>query len=101
MELKYWDFLGVQTTAWHYDNAIYDRIRSEVDRNTVSIMRQDPDGILSYLKETNVRYIVLHDDELKSIAKNLPRVRLIKKFGGWSIYELRRMDTNLNSTDGL
>ncbi len=101
LELKYWDFLGVQTTAWHYDNAIYDRIRSEVDRNTVSIIRQDPDGILSYLNETDVRYIVLHDDELKSIAKNLPRVRLIKKFGGWSIYELRRMDTNLNSTDGL
>jgi hypothetical protein len=87
VELKYWDFLRVQLTAGHYENVVYDRVQDITNRQTPSVFEEEPDDYYDTLARQNVRYIALHDPELKAKVQRASFLSVQEEIGAWTIYE--------------
>lgn len=87
VELKYWDFLGVEATGKFYDHVIYDRVYDIYDRNTESIFTET--SIIPYpeLSSQNVKYVALKSDNLKNNAESMDRLKFLADYGEWVVYE--------------
>jgi hypothetical protein len=88
VELKYWDFLGLQLTAGHYEAVIYDREYDLFNRNTTSIFSEETKNICARLSQQNVKYVTLSDPQLKTNAQMIDCLKNEMQIGTWIVYEL-------------
>jgi hypothetical protein len=79
--------LRVQLTAGHYENIVYDRVRDIRNRQNPSVFEEEPDDIYDILARQNVRYIALHDPDLKAKAQQADFLSIQREIGAWTIYE--------------
>ena len=86
VELRYWDFIGVQLTAGHYDSIVFDRKQSKFDRNTPSIFSVGADAVRSTIQTQNIRYIALYDPTLKANALAMDFLHPAQEIGEWTIF---------------
>jgi hypothetical protein len=87
LELKYWDFLGVETTAGYYDHVLYDRDYDIYNRNSESIFSNPSDEICSTLALEDIRYVALKTEDLKRNAEKLPCLVSMNEQGMWVVFE--------------
>jgi len=87
VELKYWEFLAIQLTARHYDNAVFDREDDLLNRDTPSIFLEPPANIHAALLSENVRYVALQDPALKEKAGLAGFLRQEKDIGSWTVFK--------------
>lgn len=89
VELRYWDFLGVELGAAHFDDVVYDRVRDTRKRDLPSVFQQDSATLCNDLEMlSDLRYILLLDDASKLHARELPYLNPIKDVGRWTIFEM-------------
>ena len=89
VELRYWDFLGVELASNHFQGVVYDRVRDGRDRDTPSIFLQDEMSLCQELAAyPDLRYVLLLDDVLKTQAEQTPYLEVIQDEGRWTIYEM-------------
>jgi hypothetical protein len=87
LELITWDFRGVQLTARHYDQMIYDRKKNWTKPET-SIFTREAEVASQFILNNKVRFVVLKDPHLKEKAG---QIRIIKKYmdiGAWTIFRV-------------
>ncbi len=89
VELSYWDFLGVELAAGHYDRICYDRERDRQRRDLPSLFVDDPSVIRARLAEMQVEWVVLKSPELTRRADALPWLTRIREQRGWTLFEVR------------
>jgi hypothetical protein len=87
VQLVYWDYLGVELSAGHFNSIVFDRIKDIYDRNTVSIFNDNPQNIIADLSNENVRYIALKDMNLKQKAQTISLLEPLENIGNWTIYQ--------------
>ena len=90
VELKYWDFLGIELTAGHYGSGMYDRVYNIYNRDTLSIFLADPESIRSQLLTQGIRYAAIHSPNLKLKIQDLEFMQPIEAVGQWMIYRVIR-----------
>ncbi len=90
VQLKYWDYLGVELSAGHFDSIVFDREENIYNRNTVSIFYNQPDEVYSDLLNDKVTYIALQDTELQKIVSNYSFIQQIQVIGPWTIYQFNK-----------
>ncbi len=89
VELHYWDYLGINLTAHHFDAILFDREKNLLDRTTPSIFLQEPSRVCEELLQTpELRYVSLKDETLKARAQDVNILRLYRNVGTWTIYEV-------------
>ena len=89
VELRYWDFLGVQLTAGHYAAIVFDRAKDDLNRNTPSIFMGKPTDIYASLVSQHVRYIALRDPTLQASARSTSFLFPVQEVDDWMIYEFK------------
>jgi hypothetical protein len=87
VELKYWDFLGVELTAGHYDAVVLDREYDPRNRGIASIFSDHLTDVRERLRAQRVRYLALHDPHSKTAAGRMPFLTAKQDVGAWTIYE--------------
>jgi hypothetical protein len=87
VELRYWDFLGVETTGKYYDRVVYDREYDIYNRNTESVFAKTTNAQYNELSSRNVKYVALKSDNLKSNAESMDHLKSLTDFGEWTVYE--------------
>jgi len=89
VELRYWEYLGVNLAARHYDAITFDREKIFLDRNTPSIFLQEPVHVCrELLALPELRYVALQDEALKLQVQQINLLRLYENVGTWAIYEV-------------
>jgi hypothetical protein len=86
VELEYWDFLGVQLTAGHYDAVYYDREYDLFNRDAPSIFMEKPIVVCDKLASQNIRYVALYDSQLKENAQTFYCLDIEMQFGSWTVF---------------
>jgi len=86
LEIKYWDFLGVQVGSGDPSKIILDR-RFDYDPESRSILLRQPiDGVICDLLSHDIRYVVTMSDATASVLdRSLTAVRTV---GQYRIYDL-------------
>ena len=87
VELDYWDYLAIDLTSGFYGNFLLDREQDLFDRNIPSMLSEDLD-LCHTLVQDNLKYVVLKDGTLKSIAAEIKLLRLHSSIGSWTIFEV-------------
>jgi len=86
VELKYWEFLAVQLTAGHFEDALFDREFIFLDRNTPSIFLEEPGDVYTALSSQNIHYVALRNPDLKDRALATGFLSPQQDIGRWTIY---------------
>lgn len=86
VELKYWDFLGVELTAEYYNNRFYDREYDVYNRNTPSIFFEDKQIVCTFLRKHRIQIVALANNSLKEIAASLSCLKEKETIGDWTLY---------------
>jgi hypothetical protein len=89
VELSYWEFLGVELTAKHYRQVLYDRLRKSTDRTSPSIFIGESTSIQEYLRDKKVRFVVLKDPALVGRARTLTVLRELGSAGRWTLFKVK------------
>lgn len=90
IELHYWDFLGVELGAAHFDDLVYDRVRDIRNKELPSMFWQDTAVVCRALAELpNLRYVLLLDEGLKMrVAAEFSYLEVVQSEGRWTIYHM-------------
>ncbi len=91
VELKYWEFLGVELLAENYNRRVYDREFDVYNRNTPSIFLQANDTICKILHENQIGLVALSDITIRNKADRLKCLRSIQEIGSWKVYQFVSM----------
>jgi hypothetical protein len=87
IELKYWDFLGVQLAAENYDSISFDRAYDPINRNSPSLFVRGNDDVYAALKSQNIQYIALYNPDLIAKAQQMTFLQSHSQVGNWVIYQ--------------
>jgi hypothetical protein len=88
IELRYWEYYAVRLAAKHYDRMILDRERDSRNRDIPSVFEKGIGDITTYLGKNKVRFMVLKRSENKGKASEIDSIKMLKKIGPWTIYEV-------------
>lgn len=89
VELDYWGFWQVELTARHYPDLILDRPFDPSNRETVSMfIARSHDEIKKYLRQNNVRVIVVNSPEIEAKLEGLDAVSVQTRIGRWTVYRV-------------
>ncbi|TMA83114.1 MAG: hypothetical protein E6J72_00815 [Deltaproteobacteria bacterium] len=89
IELRYWDFLGVELAARHPGRSCYDRERNRQLRDLPSLFVENAETIRARLADLHVEWVALTSPELTSRADALPWLARVGEVGGWRLYRVR------------
>ena len=88
VELKYWDFLGVQLMAKHYSQMKLDRKLQYDDRNKPSLFLDEPTNIEQRLRAQRVRFVVLQDQQLIRRVRTIASLQELGFLGRWGLFRV-------------
>lgn len=89
IELKYWDYQAIKALIGREDLILYDRKYDIYNRNIPSILTDLSFSICDYLLDNDIKWVVVQDETLKTIADRQNCLSLRKEIGRWKVFEAR------------
>lgn len=86
VELTYWEYIGVQLPAWHYEAIYFDRPYDFYKRDTPSMLIDQPEKIRAEIETNHIQYVALHSDDLEAKAGETGFLHSVMTIGDWTIF---------------
>jgi len=89
LELKYWDFQAIKALTGREDLILYDRKLDVYNRQLPSVLTDPSISICNYLQSKDIKWLVIQNETLKTIAGQQFCLSLRKDIGRWKVFEVK------------